>query len=114
MGAPRDVAWPLKLIMPLNGGSTLAGINLSTMDNNCPNCLDGREQIDGMLLSVYSSNTSDTVGLTGQICGVLFCCGTQILIKKMGVKMFFCLTCHHSIKNIPIKQPDCCLKSISA
>lgn len=50
--------------MPLNGGSTLAGINLSTMDNNCPNCFVGREQIDGMLLSVYSSNISDTVLVT--------------------------------------------------
>lgn len=50
-----------ELIMPLNGGSTLAGINLSTMNNNWPNCLIGREQIDGMLLSVYSSNTSETV-----------------------------------------------------
>lgn len=51
----------LELIKPLNGGSTLAGINLSTMNNNCPNCLIGREQIDDMLLSVYSSITLETV-----------------------------------------------------
>lgn len=82
------------LIMPLKGGSTLAGINLSTMDNNCPNCLVGREQIDGTLLCVYSSNRLDTVLVTQSHWTDLWC---VILLwdsdfkfkKKMRVKMFF-------------------------
>lgn len=34
------------------------------MDNNCLNCLIGRDQIDDMMLSVYFSSTLDTVLVT--------------------------------------------------
>lgn len=80
-------------IMPLNGGSTLVGINLSTKINNCPRCLIGRERIDGMLLSVYFGNTLDTVLFTWSHWTDLWC---VILLwdsyfnLQMQVKLFHC------------------------